>query len=172
MPAFRSFTALLFAVAVAAAAGPNGGRAYRNEAARVRSFEAPPGWQPTPQASYPRLLCSFTHGDGGRLTLVQQKVQPGTTAEALAGAAAPALSQQGYQEIKKSGDAERARLDAKLDGGRRFLKQLYVVDGGSAWVLSLVAPTVQEPLMARDFDAAARSLVIVPAAGPPDGGAP
>jgi hypothetical protein len=171
MRAFRWFTALLFAVAVAAAAGPNGGRAYRNEAARVRSFEPPSGWQAAPQASYPRLLCAYTHGDGGRLTLVQQKVLPGTTAEALAGAAVPALTQQGYREIRKSGDAERARLDANLDGGRRFLKQLYVVDGGSAWVLSLVAFTVNQPLMARDFEAASRSLVIVPGAVP-DGGTP
>ena len=142
-----------------------GGRSYRNEAARVRSFEAPSGWTQAPQQSYPQLLTAYSHSDGGRLTLTTQKLPPGATAASLAAAAAPNLEKQGYSDLKRAADPnqpERARLDGKLDAGRRFLKQLYVTDGAQAWVLTLVASTVNQPLMERDFEAAARSLVIVP----------
>jgi hypothetical protein len=166
MSRLSKLVALAFAVAVApAGAAPNGGRIYKNEAARVHSFEAPPGWQPAPQASYPRLLCAFSHPDGGRLTLVQQKAAVGVTAAQLAAAAVPGLEKQGFSDVKAVADpdnAERARVTAKLDGGRRFLLQLYVVDGGAGWVLSLAASSIHQPQMLRDFESAARSLVLVP----------
>ena len=156
---------LIFAVAAAVAqAAPGGGRVYRNEAARVHSFEPPSGWQPAPQASYPRLLCAYNHADGGRLTLVQQKVAPGATAASLAAAAVPGLEKQGFYEVKQRAEADgRARVDAKLDGGRRFLVQLYIVDGGAGWVLSLAASSIHQPQMLRDFEMAASSLAISPA---------
>jgi hypothetical protein len=162
MPSPRS---LALAVAVAAvtaavaAAAPRG-HAYRNDGARVRSFEPPQSWQPAPQASYPRLLCGYSHPDGGRLTLTTQKVGPGTTADALARAAVLSLARQGFSDIQRAPDGDRVRLEARIDGGRRFLKQLYLVDGGAAWVISLVAATINQPQMERDFESAVRSLVI------------
>ncbi len=163
----------LFAVAAArfAAAAPSAGRIFRNDAARVRSFEPPSSWQIAPQASYPRLLASYSHPDGGRLTLTMQKVAPGTTAAALAGAAALELTRQGFSDLKQKADSEgdRARIEARLDANRRFLRQLYLVDGSQGYVISMVAGTVNQPQMERDFETAVRSLVITPEA--PDGGA-
>jgi hypothetical protein len=159
MPLGRALLPLAFAVA--AAAMPSMARIYKNEAARVRSFEPPPSWQPAPQASYPRLLVSYSHPDGGRLMLTTQKIAPGTSAAALADAAAPLLMKQGCSDLKRSDDNGRARLDARLDD-RRFLKQVYVVDGAQAWVISLVAGAVNQPQMERDFESAVRSLVIAP----------
>jgi hypothetical protein len=171
MPVGRIVFLVMFSVAAAA---PLLGRTYRNEAARVRSFEAPPGWQAAPQQSYPQLLVAYSHPDGGRLALTTQKLPAGATTASLAAAAAPHLEKQGYGDIRRAPDSvdpERTRLDAKLDGGRRFLKQLYLADGGQAWVLSLAASTVNQPLMERDFETAARSLVILPQPEAGDGGA-
>src|SRR5258706_7596352 len=117
MPLGRMVLVLAFAVAGAA---PLLGRTYRNEGARVRSFEPPTGWQPAPQPSYPQLLVAYSHPDGGRLTLTTQKLAPGGSAASLAAAAAPQLEKQGYGDIRRAADAsypERARLDAKLEGG-------------------------------------------------------
>jgi hypothetical protein len=168
LPAISVATLAISVAALAisvAAAAPQLGRTYRNEAARVRIFEPPSAWQPAPQTSYPQLLVAYTHADGGRITLTTQKLPPGADAASLAAAAAPNLEKQGYSDIRRAADPlnpDRARLDARLDSGRRFLKQLYVVDGAQAWVVTLVASTVNQPLMARDFETAARSLVIVP----------
>jgi hypothetical protein len=161
MPLGRALLPLAFAVAAAAMPMSMTMRLYRNDAARVHSFEPPPSWQPAPQASYPRLLVSYSHPDGGRLTLTTQKIAPGTSADALAAAAAPLLLKQGFSDLKRADDNGRARLDARLDD-RRFLKQLYVVDGAQAWVISLVAGTINQPQMERDFESAVRSLVIAP----------
>src|SRR5947209_2335896 len=53
---------------------------YRNEAMRVRAFEMPIGWEMAPQSSYPRLLASYSHQAGGRVTLSAQKIAPESTA--------------------------------------------------------------------------------------------
>src|SRR3954471_19603608 len=101
MPLARFGLLLAFAVAVAAPPPP---RSYRNEAARVHAFEAPPSWQPAPQASYPQLLAAFNHPDGGRLTLTTQKLPPGATAASLAAAAAPNLEKQGFSDLTRAPD--------------------------------------------------------------------
>jgi hypothetical protein len=180
--AFASAFAFAFAFAAAFAAGPAGGRLYRNDALRIHMFEPPPAWQPAPQASYPRLLCGYTHPDGGRLTLAAQKVAPGTSAESLARAAKLGLERQGFSSVQIALERDpahedappRARLDAKLDTSRRFLKQLYVVDGALGYVVSLVASNVNAPAMTRDFDWAAHSLSISSETPrlDPDGGVP
>ena len=162
--------------------GRRAGRLYRNDALRIHVFEPPPAWQPAPQASYPRLLCGYTHPDGGRLTLAAQKAAPGATAESLARAAQPGFERQGFSSVQIGADQDparedappRARLDAKLDTSRRFLKQVYIVDGGLGYVVSLVASNVTAPAMTRDFDWAVRSLAITSEAprAEPDGGVP
>jgi len=176
---------LLFAFAWApssldrpAIAAPVGARLCRNEPLRLRGFEPPVSWQPAPQANYPRIVCSYTHPDGGRLTLAAQKVAPGTAAESLAESARAGLEKQGFSDVRisvdKSEGAPRARLDAHLEGGRRFLRQLYLVDGGLGYVVTLVAGSVIEPEMSRDFDWAVRTLSIGSEAPrvDPDGGVP
>ena len=53
---------------------------FRNDAMKVRGFEAPLGWEPQPVGSYARLLAAWETKDGGRMTLVAQKVKPGQAA--------------------------------------------------------------------------------------------
>ena len=183
MPSRTRAFAVVFAVAVAAAiayaAGPGANRFYKNDALRIRGFEPPGSWQAQPQPNYPRILIAYAHPDGGRLTLSAQKVPAGTTAEAVARAAQPGLLKQGFYDITITYDRDslrdenaspRVNLDAKLDGGRRFLKQVYLVDGSLAYIISLAASTVNAPEMARDLDQAARSLSIGPEHPEADGG--
>jgi hypothetical protein len=142
------------------AGGPS--RLYRNEAMHVRAFEPPSGWEQAPQTSYPRLLTSYAHPDGGRLTLTAQKVAAGTTAEALVRQSRPALERQGFADIQvsKEGDGNRVRVSARLDGGKRVVRQVYIVDGGIGYVVTLVAPEPRATAMTRDFELALRSLVL------------
>src|SRR5262245_4151175 len=95
-------------------------RGYRNDALRVRSFEPPVGWEKAPQQSYTRLLASYSHAGGGRLTLSAQKVAPSTTAEKLVHQSRTALEHQGFADIHVTPDGSRVRLEALLDNGRRF----------------------------------------------------
>ena len=67
-------------------------------------------------------------------------------------------------------------LDGKLPDGKRFIRQLYLVEKGFGFVITLVAPESQFPMMSRDFDETVRSLAftVEPTAAPPpaDAGAP
>jgi hypothetical protein len=152
------------------------GHIYRNEEKNLRAFEAPVGWELVPQASYPRLLASYSHKDGGKLTLVAQREPAGRDARALAEESRAALMRQGFQQIQLTSEGGRVRLDALLDGGRRFARQLYIVEGGLGYVLTMTGPMSKAMAMRRDFDEAVQSLSI----GPPesardqdvDGGAP
>ena len=143
-----------------------GGRPFRNDATRVRGFEPPVGWEPQPVGSYARLLGAWETKDGGRLTLVAQKAKAGATARGLADESRPALERQGFREIKLSptaaaGDeSDRLLLDASVDDGRRFVRQLYVVSGGLGYVVTMVGPAAHAVAMRRDFDEAATSLSV------------
>jgi hypothetical protein len=68
------------------------------------------------------------------------------------------------QQIQLSEDSGRVRLDALLDGGRRFVRQLYMVDGGIGYVVSMTGPMSKVLPMRRDFDEAVQSLSL----GPPE----
>src|SRR6185437_14853314 len=112
-----------------------GGRPYHNDAMKVRGFEAPIGWEPQPVGSYARLLAAWETRDGGRLTLVAQKVKPGTTAASLVAESRPALERQRFRDIKLSpappagDDSDRVVLDAIVDDGHQLMRQLYAVAG-------------------------------------------
>jgi hypothetical protein len=160
----RSAAALLFFLSLAAV----GSRAYRNDAMGVRMFEPPPGWERAPQSSYPRLLVSYSHAEGGKLTLSAQRVPAGTTAAALANEARAPLEKQGFTRLTFKPDGARVRVTAELDSGKRVAMQLYVVDAGFGYVLTLITPLATSDRMAQDFDAAARSLQL---GGPLDAGA-
>jgi hypothetical protein len=157
---------LLFAPPFAVAAGL---RSYRNDALKVRAFEPPVGWEAQTAGSYPRLLAAYEDKSGARLTLVAQRVAPGTTARALSDESRPALERQGFRSIVVTlehapdgpEDAPpRVRLEASLDGGRRFVRQLYVVDEGIGYVMTLVGPATRSYSLRRDFDEAAQSLQV------------
>jgi hypothetical protein len=140
------------------------GHIYRNDAWNVRAFEAPVGWELAPQPSYPRLLAAYSHRDGGKMTLVAQREPPTRDARALAQESRAALTRQGFQQIQLSEDGGRVRLDALLDGGRRFVRQLYLVDAGIGYVVTMTGPVSKALPMRRDFDEAVQSLSL----GPPE----
>ncbi len=154
-----------FALSLLAAAGS---RVYRNDSMGVRMFEPPPGWDRAPQSAYPRLLVSYSHAEGGKLTLSAQRVPPHTTAAGLAAEARAPLEKQGFTRFVNKTDGARVRVSAELDGGKRVSLQLYAVDGGIGYVLTLISPLATAERMLSDFDTAARSLLL---GGPPDAGA-
>jgi hypothetical protein len=143
-----------------------GGSRYRNDAMRVRAFEAPLGWESQPVGSYARLLAAWETKDGGRMTLVAQKVKEGTSARALADESRPALERQGFigiklTEVRPAGDdSDRVVLDASIEQGRRFVKQLYVVAGSLGYVVTVAGPIAHAAAMRHDFDEAATSLSV------------
>ena len=125
---------------------------------KVRGFEPPLGWDAQSLGSYARLLAAWEHETGGRLSLVAQSVAPGTGARSLADESKPALLRQGFREIKLSdapaaGDeSDRLILDAVVDDGHRFVRQLYVTsrrhrlrgdDGGAAGARDGDAPRLR-----------------------------
>jgi len=158
----RRLVPLVFAASIAA----GGAHVYRNDQARVRAFAPPSGWELAPQSSYPRLLAAYVGAEGARLTLAGQKMSRELTAVALAEQSVPVLSRQGFAKVRVSADGDRARIDAELDGGRRYLRQLYVVDGGWAYVVTIVAPTASAARTGPDFDEAVRSLSLSGAPAP------
>ncbi|HWE30184.1 MAG TPA: hypothetical protein VHB97_19390 [Polyangia bacterium] len=143
-----------------------GGRPYHNDAMKVRGFEAPLGWEPQPVGSYARLLAAWETKDGGRMTLVAQKVKEGATARSLADESRPALERQRLRDLKLSSvppagdDSDRALVDAIVDDGHRFVRQLYAVAGDIGYVVTMVGPIARAPQMKRDFDEAATSLTV------------
>lgn len=143
-----------------------GGQRFRNDAMKVRGFEAPLGWELQPVGSYARLLAAWETKDGGRMTLVAQKVKPGATARSLVEESRPALERQKFRELKLSpappaGDeSDRIVLDAIVDDGHQLMRQLYAVSGTIGYVVTMVGPIARAPQLRRDFDEAAASLTV------------
>ena len=143
-----------------------GGRSFHHDAMKVRGFEPPLGWDAQSLGSYARLLAAWETKTGGRLSLVAQRVKPGTGARSLADESKPALLRQGFREIKLSdapaaGDeSDRLILDAVVDDGHRFVRQLYVTSGGIGYVVTMVGPLARATAMRHDFDEAAASLSV------------
>jgi hypothetical protein len=159
---------LLLASLVAASIAAGGPHVYRNDQARVRAFAPPAGWELAPQSSYPRLLAAYLGAEGAKLTLAGQKLSRAEqSALSLAEEARPALEKQGFTKVKVAPEGDRARVDADLDGGKRYMKQLYLVDGGWAYVVTMVAPSSSAARTGPDFDEAVRSLQIAGSTGAP-----
>jgi hypothetical protein len=139
-----------------------GGRAYRNDALKVR-FEAPVGWDALGAGNYPRLLAAYEDRDGGRMTLVGQKVAVGTTARALVDESRPALERHGFRNLVVSVDKEdatRMRVEAEIESGRQLVRQVYAVTEGMGFVITIAGPASKAPQLKRDFDEAAASLLL------------
>ena len=143
-----------------------GGRPFHQDALKVRGFEAPVGWEPQPVGSYARLLAAWETNDGGRMTLVAQKVASGATARSLADQSRPALTRQGFRDLKlaplppAADRSDRVELEAVIDDGHRLVRQLYAVADGIGYVVTMVGPIARAPQLQRDFDEAASSLSI------------
>ncbi len=140
-------------------------RVYRNDAMKVRAFDPPEGWLVAPQASYPKVLALYTHDSGARLTLTAQKVAAGVTGESLAESSRATLEREGFRDIALS----PGRIDAALSDGKRFLKQIYLVQSGFGYVVSLVgpkAPAARATRLVQDFDDAVHSLQLEPETAP------
>jgi hypothetical protein len=159
--ALVGFLLVLFAIGIESSDGAGGpARLYRNDAMRVRAFQPPPGWELAPQASYPRLLASYASGEGGRITLSAQKVAPAATAERLAENGRAGLAKEGFSAFVLKPDGERERLSAHLAAGKRTLEQLYIVDEGIGYVVTLVTPDDVARRMTTDFESALRTLQV------------
>ena len=143
-----------------------GGRPFHNDAMKVRGFEAPLGWEPQPVSSYARLLAAWETKDGGRMTLVAQKVKEGATARSLVEESRPALARQKFRDLQLSAappagdESDRVVLDATVDDGHLVMRQLYAVAGGIGYVVTVVGPVTRAPQLRRDFDEAAASLTV------------
>lgn len=143
-----------------------GGQRFRSEAMKVRGFEAPLGWELQPVGSYARLLAAWETKDGGRMTLVAQKVKEGATARSLVEESRPALERQKFRDLKLSAappagdESNRVVLDAVVDDGHLLMRQLYAVAGDIGYVVTMVGPIARAPQLRRDFDEAAASLTV------------
>jgi hypothetical protein len=154
----RVLLAVIFAASIAA----GGARVYRNDQARVRAFAPPAGWELAPQSSYPRLLAAYVGPEGSKLTLAGQKLaRADQTAIGLAEQSRSALEKQGFAKVKVTAEGDRARIDAEVDGGKRFMRQLYVADGSWGYVITLIAPMASAPRTNPDFDEAVRSFQLI-----------
>ena len=146
------------------------GRGFHNDALKVRAFDPPVGWELQPIGSYPRLVAAWESKSGGRLTLVAQPVRGDSTARSLAEESRPALERQGFRSVTVSDErtaadeGQRVRLDASIEDGRRFVRQLYTVAAGLGYVVTIVGPIGKAPELRRDFDEAAATLLVGDAA--------
>jgi hypothetical protein len=143
------------AVVTLAAATPS--RVYSNETLHLHAFEPPPGWEKSPPPTYPRLLATYTHPEGGRLALTVQRVAPGTTAAQLAEQSKTPLAHQGFSDPHVVSDGDRVTLRATL--ASRLLLSGFVVHQSNGFVVTLVADKSRAAALAHDLDESLRSLV-------------
>jgi len=152
---------LIFLCAAGSAAAQGPMRSYRNDGMRVLAFRPPPGWEMAPQSSFPRILASYSFKDG-KLTLSGERVAKDLTAQALVEQSRAALLKQGFTHLTVQPDGDRVTLEADLDGGKRFVHQLYIVENGVAYVITAVAPTADRGRTLADFQESVRSLQLAP----------
>lgn len=155
-----ALVALAFASSPASAqtARADAARTYKNAELRVRAFTPPAPWELAPQASYPRVLATWTREGGARLTLSAQRVPPSTTPATLVEEARTGLVRQGFQQIRTTPVDRGVRLDATLDGGRRIARQIYVVEAQIAYVFTVVGPGALAERLGAELDDALRTL--------------
>lgn len=152
-------------------------RIYRNPECGIRLFEVPRGWQVVPrtQVGYPRVLL-LAERERAHLVLAVQGIRSPTTAMSLADQAMQALQEQRWEKLLTREVGNIARLEGEVEGGRRLLRQAYVVSNPAdevAYVLTVVTPKEVSERVLRDFEAALQSLAIEPLpVGPSDGGVP
>ena len=140
---------------VASAGSP---RALRAPALRIVSFDPPPSWERGATPPSTRLLATWSHASGARLTLAAEHVAGGVTAVRVFDDSRASLEKQGWAIGKVERADGRVTVDAALDKGKRVARQAYVVEGGFVYVVTMVAPADQAADRGRDLDDAVRSL--------------
>jgi hypothetical protein len=164
-----SALAVLLVAAATSPVSAAGSRVYRSETWRIRSYTLPGTWELSSQGSYPNLLVAYSHGEGGRITIAAEARGPAGTAERLAARTRPILERQGFRELRlrpsPNEEESRTLVEGVLAGvpatNRRLLRQVYLCEGAFCYVLTLVAPP-ERPALVRDFEDAARGLVLLP----------
>jgi hypothetical protein len=163
-----SFCALLAVLLLVLASPPRGraasrDRIYRNPDCGIRVFEVPRGWQVVPRAQvgYPRVLL-LAERERAHLVLAVQGIQQPMTAMSLAEKTLQALREQRWEKLSAQEIGRVARIEGELDGGRRVLRQAYVLSDEVAYVLTVVAPREVSERVLRDFETALQSLAIEP----------
>jgi len=126
-------------------------RLFHSAAYRIAAVDPPTGWELAPSPPSSRLLATWTHKEGARLTLAAESSAE-TSAGKLLDQAKGALTAQGWTVKHEDRQPTRVTIEATLDGGKRIARQLYAVEKGFAYVLTLVAPADQVNERARDFD--------------------
>lgn len=141
-------------------------RLYRNPAFLIDRFYPPYGWEPLPQSSYPRLLALYQHREGGRMTLVAERISPALTTDQFLEMSTEALKKQGYFAITVRPDGpKRRRLEAKRGQPAVVIRQLYQVEhqptANFAYVITVSCPATGTRALG-DFEPAVQSFVLLP----------
>jgi hypothetical protein len=134
----------------------------RAPAQHIVAFDPPGTWERAPTPPSSRLLATWAHRDSGRLTIAAQEVGAKVDAATLFDESRTSLERQGWTlghvDRGKTTPAMRVLVDATLDKGKRVARQLYLVEAGFAYVVTLVAPAEHAADRLRDFDDAVATL--------------
>lgn len=122
----------------------------------------PPDWELTSQTAYPGILASGVHkGATGRLTLAAQRVDGAMTAKSYAEHNRKTLKEVGFRVGELTAHPTGAYvLDSLSPDRQRRIRQGYLVAYGTAYVLTLAAPTKSWRSYMRAFDDTLRDLDI------------
>lgn len=132
---------------------------------KLQSIEPPPGWELSPSPPSSRLIATWSHREGARLTLAAEAVPNTLDAAQLFQRSRASLERQGWSigpvtRTPGKNGVQRVVVDATLDKGKRSARQLYVVEDGFAYVLTLVSATEQTLARQREFDETVASMRI------------
>ena len=157
---------IALAVGVTALTAIFGGAAHALPAQRqlraapqhVISFEPPAGWERAATPPSSRLLATWSHHDGARLSFAAQTVAADVGADKLYAESMRSLEKQGWAITKADRQTGKVTVDASLDKGKRVARQIYLVESGFAYVITLVAPAEQVTERTHDLDDAMTGL--------------
>jgi len=133
-------------------------RLFRSTAHQIASIEPPVGWDLSASPPSTRLVASWTHRDGAKLTLVAERAPSGVDASKLFDQSRPSLERQGWVIGRTERQPARVSVEASLERGKRGARQLYLVLDGFVYVLTMVAPTEQTSARSKDLDETVASL--------------
>jgi len=148
------------------------GSLYRSDRYRVEML-VPKEWTLSEDVSYPGMLVIAAHKTGARLTLSVQPLPPDVGLKDYVERNEKALRKLGYRIV---GVAARPGgslvLDAVAPGGKKRVRQAYLLHDQTAYILTVAATTQAMPGFLSAFDYVLSSLVFEPArpadAGPAD----
>jgi hypothetical protein len=150
------------------------GSLYRSDRYRVEML-VPKEWTLSEDVAYPGMLAVAVHKTGARLTLSVQSVPHEVASKDYVDRNEKALRKLGY---RIGGVATRPGgalvIDAAAPGGKKRVRQAYLLHDQTAYILTLAASTQAMPGFLSAFDYVLSSLVFEPArpadAGPGDAG--